>query len=130
MVLAHSEISISDDGSTSITVLPFEGAEDTYSSLLDSFKKTLGDQKFADFLELGEPALRKNFNQFGGAKLVATISRDDKNSTEDKTLYKVVEKVESMGNTSSTTSNNISEEKLAKDYGLIKQLADWKSQQP
>ena len=121
-VRANSEISISEDGTASVTILPFEGAEGTYSELLDSFSAALGKEKFADFLELGERFLRERFNEFGGEKLVATLSVDKKNSTEEKTLYEVKQTKKRTGQTLSRTSNNLTEEKLAKEFGLIRRL--------
>lgn len=130
MVGEHSRITKDSEGTTKVSIAPFEGAEDLYSTILDTFKDTLGDERFSDFLELGERSLREKFHEFGGESLDVSISAhevqvtSENGNTEIQVRYEVSELSNKDGQTRTRNLNSITEEKLESEFGLIKRLME------
>lgn len=136
MARESSTVSSQDDGSLVISLEPFEGAEELYSNILDGFNDTLGEERFLDFLELGERSLREKFHHFGGEKLNVTVSSHEREYTGDdgrtktEIRYQVSETSESAGQSSTRRLNDIPQEKFASEFALVKRLIESKNPTP
>lgn len=127
---ANSEITRMKDGGTKVVLNPFESDENIYADILDSFQRVLGDDRFADFLDLGENEMRTKFNQFGAEKLVVeVIPRTELVEGPDDQLievtrYSIVETKESANQKSSRSLDNIGEDSFSGEFNLIKHLIE------
>lgn len=130
---ANSEVTRHEDGSTRVVLNPFESAENLYASMLDSFHKVLGDERFSDFLDLGEREMRDKFNRFGAEKLVLEItprteSVVGKNGESiEVTKYEIKETIERLGENSSRVFNGIGEDYYSNEFDLAKRLIEEKA---
>lgn len=126
----HSEIESLEDGGVKVVMNPFEGAGDLYTRMLDSFDRVLGEERFSDFMKLGERELRKGFNEFGGEKLEVSVKpvikkvRGPSGNSAEALVYEITESKRSANQNSTRRLNNISADKFAKDFGLVKRLIE------
>jgi hypothetical protein len=66
---------------TTVTVQPFDGGADIYDRLMDSFERTLGEERYSAMLELHTDELPRAFSGFGAEKRTITISYDPTSQT-------------------------------------------------
>jgi hypothetical protein len=136
LATAHSDISPMEDGGTRVVLNPYESDENIYADVLDSFQRVLGDDRFTDFLDLGEAEMRNKFNQFGAEKLVVEVVPKTEmvegpdGQPIEVTNYSIVETKERADQKSSRSLHNIGEDYFSKEFDLIKRLIDDEETKP
>lgn len=126
----HSTLSEYEHGSVRVEIEPFEGGEDLYSRLLDSFEQVLGPTRFSDFMKMSEQRISDNFYQFGGERLDVLVTpfmeerQDPEGNPVDMLAYKVSIKKEGFNRNGSSTYNGLSEEDFSEKFGIVKRLID------